>query len=160
MVTPNKEFYCANPRITVDPRSHYRQAEILTQYDLTQMSSQERIAQNANLKFSTRGHQEGGNIGQITNGTGASMALDDLIASFGGRTASYLDLHGDSAIEDVHEGLALLEFDKRVKCIAINLFCGQFEIIPFVRALVRQRQMEIQTKPIVLRIKGAMMEEA
>ena len=88
------------------------------------------------------------------------MALDDLIATYGGRTANYLDLHGDSAIEDVHEGLALLEFDNRVKCIVINLFCGQFEIIPFVKALVSQRQMDIQTKPIVLRIKGALMEEA
>ena len=88
------------------------------------MSSQERIAVNANLRFATRREDEGGNIGMITNGQGASMALDDLIGQYGGRTANYLDLFGDSAIEDVHEGLALLEYDKRVKCIAINLFCG------------------------------------
>ena len=44
IVTEEKLFYCANPRITVDPRSHYRQASILTQFDPTQMSAQERIA--------------------------------------------------------------------------------------------------------------------
>ena len=71
------------------------------------------------------------------------MALDDLISSYGGRTANYLDLFGDSAIEDVHEGLALLELDERVKCIVINLFCGQFEVIPFVRALLVQRKLNI-----------------
>ena len=79
----------------------------------------------------------------ITNGSGASMALDDLINFYGGRTANYLDLFGDSAIEDVHEGLALLEYDKRVKCIVINLFCGQFEVIPFVKALIQQRELNI-----------------
>lgn len=124
------------------------------------MSSSERVAQIALLRYSTRKFDDGGTIGMITNGSGASMALDDLINSYGGRTASYLDMYGDSSIEDIHDGLALLEFDKRVKCLVINLFCGQFEIIPFVKALINQRDKKIVTKPIVLRIRGTNQEEA
>ena len=156
--TKQRRFRAANPRITIDPKSHYRQAEILSSFDITQMSPQERIAQNANLRYASR--REGGNIGMITNGIGASMAIDDLIASYGGRTANFLDLYGDSAVEDVHEGLALLEFDSRVKCIVVNTFGGIFEILSLARAVVLQRRLGVSTKPIVLRIRGHHEEEA
>ena len=36
--TKQKKFLAANPRITIDPRSHYRQAEILCSYDYSQMT--------------------------------------------------------------------------------------------------------------------------
>ena len=75
--TKQRRFRAANPRITIDPRSHYRQAELLSAFDITQMSPQERIAQNVGLAYASR--REGGNIGMIANGVGASMALDDLI---------------------------------------------------------------------------------
>ena len=68
----------------------------------------------------------------ITNGMGASMAIDDLITQFGGKTANFLDMFGDSSVEDAYEGLTLLEFDERVKCIVVNVFCGIFEVMPFV----------------------------
>ena len=92
----------------------------------------------------------------ITNGMGASMAINDLITQFGGKTANQLDMFGDSAVEDAYEGLTLLEYDSRVKCIVVNVFCGIFEIIPFVNALIDSRKKGIQKKPIVLRIRGHM----
>ena len=82
------------------------------------------------------------------------MAIDDLISSYGGKTVNYLDLYGDSAFEDVQEGLTILEFDTRVKCIVVNTFGGIFEILTLVKALIHQRKQGIQKKPIVLRIRG------
>ena len=84
--TKDRHFSAANPRITIDARSHYRQAEILAAFDMTQMSSQERYAHNCNLRYASR--DRGGNIGMITNGHGASMALCDLIGAYGGKTAN------------------------------------------------------------------------
>ena len=72
----------------------------------------------------------------ITNGMGASMAIDDLISQFGGKTANYLDMFGDSSVEDAYEGLTLLEYDNRVKCIVVNVFAGIFEVMPFVNAVI------------------------
>ena len=72
----------------------------------------------------------------ITNGMGASMAIDDLISQFGGKTANYLDMFGDSSVEDAYEGLTLLEYDDRVKCIVVNVFAGIFEVMPFVDAVI------------------------
>ena len=96
----------------------------------------------------------------ITNGMGASMAIDDLITQFGGKTANFLDMFGDSSVEDAYEGLTLLEFDERVKCIVVNVFCGIFEIMPFVKALVNAKRLDILKKPLVLRVKGHMEDEA
>ena len=72
----------------------------------------------------------------ITNGMGASMAIDDLITQFGGKTANFLDMFGDSSVEDAYEGLTLLEYDDRVKCIVVNVFAGIFEVTPFVNAVI------------------------
>ena len=96
----------------------------------------------------------------ITNGMGASMAIDDLITQFGGKTANFLDMFGDSSVEDAYEGLTLLEFDERVKCIVVNVFCGIFEVMPFVKALVNAKRLDILKKPLVLRVKGHMEDEA
>ena len=76
----------------------------------------------------------------VTNGTGSSMALNDLITSYGESTANECDLFGDSSIDDMEEGLKLMEFDKRVKCIVINVFGGIFEILPLVKALIKLKQ--------------------
>ena len=102
------------------------------------MTNLERIAHIADLRYAIR--KEGGTIGMITNGLGSSMALNDLITSYGETTANYLDLFGDSSIDDMEEGLKLMEFDKRVKCIVVNVFGGIFDIMPLAKALIAMRQ--------------------
>ena len=54
----------------------------------------------------------------------------------------------------------MLEFDERVKCIVVNVFCGIFEVMPFVKALVNAKRLDILKKPLVLRVKGHMEDEA
>ena len=44
---------------------------------------------------------EGGTIGMLTNGSGAAMALNDLIVQHDGTTANWIDLYGDSSFEDI-----------------------------------------------------------
>ena len=45
-------------------------------------------------------------------------------------------MFGDSSVEDAYEGLTLLEYDNRVKCIVVNVFAGIFEVMPFVNAVI------------------------
>ena len=120
------------------------------------MSPQERLAHNFDLRYHSR--YEGGHIGLISNGSGASMALDSLISTYGGKTANYLDLYGDSAFEDMQEAFHLVEFDSRVKCILVNTFGGIFNIATMIEALVNEKKKGILTKPIVLRMKGYHLE--
>ena len=96
----------------------------------------------------------------IANGEGALMAIDYLITQYGGKTANYLDLYGDTAIDDVSEGLSLLEYDPRVKVVCVNTFCGAFEVLQLVKALLVQRRKGVQKKPVVMRIKGYHEKEA
>ena len=94
----------------------------------------------------------------IANGSGASMALDDLIGAYGGKTANYLDLFGDSAFEDIQEAFNLVEFDVRVKCILVNTFGGIFNIATMMKVLINERKKGNIKKPIVLRMKGYHLE--
>ena len=122
------------------------------------MTDLERIAYFEDMRYDIR--REGGTIGMITNGKGTAMALDDLITSNGGMTASYLDLSGDTPIEDIENGLKLMEFDKRVKCVVVNVFSGMLETQIMVRAIQNVRENRTSNKPIVIRLKGNNMEES
>lgn len=53
-----------------------------------------------------------------------NAASQDLISLYGGVPANFLDLGGDSAIEDYDEALFLLNYDDRVKCVLLNVFGG------------------------------------
>ena len=122
------------------------------------MTDLERVAHFEDMRFDIR--REGGSIGMMTNGRGTAMALDDLITANGGMTASYLDLFGDTSFEEIEKGLELMEFDKRVKCVVINVFSGTFETKMMVKAIRNVREKGTANKPIVVRLKGNDMDEA
>ena len=96
----------------------------------------------------------------ITNGKGTAMALDDLITTNGGMTASYLDLFGDTHLEEIEKGLELMEFDERVKCVLINVISASFENKILATAIRNVRTKGTATKPIVIRLKGNDKKEA
>ena len=156
--TQERKFRAANPRIKIDPKSYYRQAELLTSLDLSQMDTNRRIAHNNNLRYTH--HHRSGNIGIIANGEGANLALGDLISQHGGAACGHIDLFGDSAHEDIQESFIMMEQDKRVKSILLNTFGGIFNILDAVKIIITQREQKVTKKPIVLRIKGLYRDEA
>ena len=66
----------------------------------------------------------------------------------------------EAAVEDVQEGLTLLEFDSRVRCIVVTTYAGIFENMSLVKALIGLRKQGLQTKPVVLRLRGYHEQEA
>ena len=45
-----------------------------------------------------------------------------------GKTANYMDLSISTSIEDVLYGLDLMEYDKRVKVVLMNIFGGGADV--------------------------------
>lgn len=80
VLTPKKKFFAANTFIRLDPDSLYRQQELAASLDLSQISRNERIAFNMDIKYS----EMGGNIGLVCNSAGLAMASADVLASCGG----------------------------------------------------------------------------
>ena len=125
--TKEGHFRAANPKISIDDNSLYRQSEMMNMFDMSQMNDLERIASFHELRYKKMNSEEG-NIGLITNGYGLSMASTDLLHMMHGKTANYMDLSIASSIEDMLYGLDLMEYDKRVKVIFVNIFGGGADV--------------------------------
>lgn len=121
------KFRAANPQIRIDNNSLYRQSELLSLHDNQQVEPLERIAGLHDLVY-TKINGDEGNIGIITNGHGLSLATADMIHLLHGFAANYLNFSGGSSIEDMLYSLDLMEYDKRVKVVLINIFGGMLDI--------------------------------
>ena len=62
-----------------------------------------------------------GNVGCMVNGAGLAMATMDIIKSFGGEPANFLDVGVSSRVDTVKNGFKIILQYKNVKSILINL---------------------------------------
>ena len=153
ILTKEGTFRAANPKMKIDKKAYYRQSELLSKFDFTQMDKLQRLAFSLNLRYEKIA-DEFGNIGLMTNGYGLSLATQMQLKTFGGGTVNHLDLYGDSTIEDVIEGLELMEEDSRVKTVMMNMFAGQLSLKPLAEGVVKAIERGSFTKPLVLRLRG------
>ena len=65
-----------------------------------------------------------GNIGCMVNGAGLAMATMDLIKLKGGLPANFLDVGGGADEDQVTEAMKILNSDKNVQAILVNIFGG------------------------------------
>ena len=121
--------------------------------DNAQVNHLERIASFHELRYQKLNELEG-NIGLITNGAGLTSATIDLIHQLHGKPANRLDFTTASSIEDMLQALDLMEYDERVKVVLINIFGGGLDIHRISEGIVKARQMDVITKPIVVRLRG------
>lgn len=65
-----------------------------------------------------------GNIGCMVNGAGLAMATMDIIKLKGGEPANFLDVGGGASEQQVQKAFELLNADKQVRAIFVNIFGG------------------------------------
>ena len=118
----------------------------------------ERIASLNDLRYEKINGDEG-NIGLITNGYGLALATTDLLDQMGGKAANYFDLTGGGSIDDILQGLDLMEYDKRVKVVLINLFGGILDIKPVAEGIIKAVHQKVTTKPLIVRVRGNWEDE-
>src|SRR5436189_6390324 len=63
-----------------------------------------------------------GNIACLVNGAGLAMATMDIIKSYGGSPANFLDVGGSATGDQVTEAFNILMSDDKVKAILVNIF--------------------------------------
>lgn len=95
-----------------------------------------------------------GDIGCMVNGAGLAMATMDTINYFGGSAANFLDVGGNAKKEQITEALRILNSDKHVKSILINLFGGIMRCDVVAQGIVDAvREMKLDL-PLVVRLEG------
>lgn len=78
----------ANTTIRIDDSAAYRQPEMFMQYDITQLTKNERIAYNDDINYIDMY----GDIGVMSNGAGLAMATCDYIAEIGGKPLNFAEI--------------------------------------------------------------------
>jgi succinyl-CoA synthetase beta subunit len=155
VVTPSGEVVAIDAKINVDDNALYRQKEIEGMRDVSAEDRGEAEAREADLSFV----KLKGNVGCVVNGAGLAMATMDLIKTYGGEPANFLDIGGSSSPQKVVSALKIILRDANVKSIFINIFGGITRCDDVARGLVTAfKEMDLKL-PVVVRLTGTNEEQ-
>ncbi len=106
--------------MAVDENALFRHRAIEEMKDYGELEPQEVRASIFDLSYVSME----GNIGCMVNGAGLAMATMDIIKSYGGQPANFLDVGGGADVNKVREAFKIILTDPQVKVIFVNIFGG------------------------------------
>ena len=155
VLTPQGDIVALDAKLSIDDNALFRQSEVVSMYDPTQVSRQEAAAKEFDLAYIAM-H---GNIGCMVNGAGLAMATMDIIQLAGGTPANFLDVGGGATKEKVAEGFRIILSDPKVKAILVNIFGGIMNCTTIAEGVIHAaKELHIRV-PIVVRLEGTNVEE-
>lgn len=78
----------------------------------------------------------------------------------GGEPANFLDVGGGASEAQVEKAFELLNSDKQVKTILVNIFGGIMRCDVIAMGIINAAQKIGMKKPIIIRLKGTNVDEA
>jgi succinyl-CoA synthetase beta subunit len=155
IVTPEGVVLAIDAKINIDDSALYRHPDIEAMRDLDAEDPGEVEARGEGLSYV---HLDG-NVGCVVNGAGLAMATMDLVKTYGGSPANFLDIGGSSRPEKVITAMGIILRDPNVKSILFNIFGGITRCDDVARGLVTAfEEMELK-HPVVVRLTGTNEEE-
>src|SRR3990167_9559514 len=149
------EIVALDAKLSIDDNALFRQSEMVSFYDPSQVSSQEAAAKEFDLAYIAM-H---GEIGCMVNGAGLAMATMDIIQLCGGSPANFLDVGGSASKEKVAEGFRIILSDPKVKTVLVNIFGGIMNCATIAEGVIHAA-LELQIAiPIVVRMEGTNVDE-
>ena len=100
-----------------------------------------------------------GYVGIIANGAGLAMSTLDVVNQVGGKAANFLDIGGGANADVMASALEVINFDKNVKSIFINIFGGITRGEEVAKGIVEALGRVDLRAPIVIRLDGTNAEE-
>jgi succinyl-CoA synthetase beta subunit len=152
--TNEGELIALDAKLSVDDNALYRQSEISSFYDPTQLSENEVLAKKQELAYVALE----GNIGCMVNGAGLAMATMDIIHHYGGQPANFLDVGGGATQEKVAEGFKIILSDPKVKSILVNIFGGIMNCATLALGIVAAAADLSIKVPLIVRMEGTNVE--
>ena len=143
-------------KLTLDDNALYRHKGNMSLRDRDEEDPLELEASEAGLNYI----KLDGNIGCMVNGAGLAMGTMDIIKTYGGEPANFLDVGGGATQETVEKAFRIITLDPNVKCILINIFGGIVRcdmVAAGVIAAFKNVNLQI---PVVIRLEGTNSEEA
>lgn len=150
VLTKQGVVMAADSKVTIDGNAEFRQKDLFSQEDKTQDNATEAHAKQFDLNYI----HIGGDIGCLVNGAGLAMSTMDIINMYGGSPANFLDVGGSAEGQALTEALKILNDDKEVKAIFVNIFGGILRCDRLAQSIIDANRANKFTKPMVLRLKG------
>ncbi len=149
------ELLALDAKLSIDDNALFRQSDLISFYDPTQVSLQEAAAKEYDLAYIAML----GEIGCMVNGAGLAMATMDIIQLCGGSPANFLDVGGGASKEKVAEGFRIILSDPKVKAILVNIFGGIMNCATLALGVIHACQEQKIKIPIIVRMEGTNVEE-
>ena len=155
-LTPAGSLVALDAKIILDDNALFRHAEFAAWRDPSQEDPREALAHEHGLSYiGLRG-----TIGCLVNGAGLAMATMDLLKSFGGEPANFLDVGGNATAERVSAALRLIAQDPHVRVILVNIFGGIVQCHLIAQGILSAAESVRLRVPLVVRLEGTRAEEA
>jgi succinyl-CoA synthetase beta subunit len=154
--TPDGRVFVADAKVNFDDNAAFRQPDIFAKRDASQEDPREVEASRHDLNYIGLD----GNIGCMVNGAGLAMATMDIIKLHGGAPANFLDVGGGASEKQVQKAFEILNSDKSVKAILVNIFGGIMRCDVIAQGMLNAAQDVGLKKPLVVRLQGTRVEEA
>ena len=148
--TKDDNLIALDAKVSFDENALYRHPKIEELRDIEEEEEIELEANSHGLKYV----ELDGNIGCMVNGAGLAMAVMDMIKHEGGKPANFLDIGGGASIETVTKAFEIMEKNRKIKVIFINIFGGIVRcdlVANGILGAMKEIQLDI---PLVVRLEG------
>ncbi|MFM8390274.1 MAG: ADP-forming succinate--CoA ligase subunit beta, partial [Actinomycetota bacterium] len=120
ILKPTGEVHALDAKVSLDNNAAYRHPEWDEYRATEELDEREQLARESDLQYIGLS----GTVGIIANGAGLAMSTLDVVNQVGGSAANFLDIGGGANADQMAAALGVINFDKNVKSIFINIFGG------------------------------------
>jgi len=154
--TQSGDVFCSDAKLNFDDNAEFRQKKIFEFRDRTQEDPREVEASKYGLNYIGLD----GSVGCMVNGAGLAMSTLDIVTLHGGSASNFLDLGGGATKDAVLKAFEILDSDKKVKSILVNIFGGIMRCDIIAEGMVAAAKEIGLAKPLVVRLRGTNVEKA
>jgi succinyl-CoA synthetase beta subunit len=154
VVTKSGDLVALDGKINFDDNADFRHREWSELRDRDEEDPVELEAKESGLSYVSLD----GNIGCLVNGAGLAMATMDIIQTYGGTPANFLDVGGGANQEQVTKAFGMIMRSPKVKGIFVNIFGGIMKCDVIAAGIIAAtKQMGLKV-PLVVRLEGTNVE--
>ena len=142
-------------KVSLDMNAIYRHEEFIKYEEEIPIPESEKFAKSKGLNFI----KLDGSVGIIGNGAGLVMSTLDVVAEHGGKAANFCDIGGGAKAETVTAALEVLESEKEVTSVLINIFGGITRCDLVAEGIIEATNGKVLKWPLVVRLDGTNSKE-
>ena len=155
ILKPTGEVHALDAKVSLDNNASFRHPEWEEYRATEELDAREQLARTHDLQYI--GLE--GSVGIIANGAGLAMSTLDVVNQVGGKAANFLDIGGGANADVMAAALEVINFDKAVKSIFINIFGGITRGEEVAKGIVEALSRVDLRAPIVIRLDGTNAEQ-